>query len=131
QSAMVAQGPPQAHAVRRSVGPCESRPRATGERARGRGLLRTERYVAGRAVDRDLELVEEVTPEEAVGVRLVDVVGDDHHLADAGVAHLERVDAVDLDVGRAGRAAERPRPAPRARRLAGGRVDPARDDRPA
>src|SRR5437660_5376994 len=129
QSAMVAQGPPQAHAVRRSVGPCESRPRATGERARGRGLLRTERYVAGRAVDRDLELVEEVTPEEAVGVRLVDVVGDDHHLPDAGVAHLERVDAVDLDVGRAGRATDRPARARRARRRAGGDERARGDDR--
>src|SRR5260370_25200808 len=110
-----------------SVGP--RMPGAAGLRAAGPVLLGAERYVASGAVDRDLELVEEVTPEEAVGVRLVDVVGDDHHLADAGVAHLERVDAVDLDVGRAGRATDRPGRARRARRHAGRDERAPRDDR--
>src|SRR5260370_18270537 len=111
-----------------SVGP--RMPGAAGLRARGQVLLGTERYVASRAVDRDLELVEEVTPEEAVGVRLVDVVGDDHHLADAGVAHLERVDAVDLDVGRAGRATDRPGRARPARRHPAADARPQTDGRP-
>src|SRR5438309_6506042 len=61
-------------------------------------------------VDRDLELVEEVTTEETVHGSLLDVVRDDEKLADSRAADLEGVDPRPLPARGPGPAPDWPGP---------------------
>src|SRR5882672_58758 len=64
-----------------------------------RPLLRSDRDDAGRAVDGDLELIEEVPAEQPIALGEIDVMCRDAERARAGAADLDALDGYEEDVG--------------------------------
>src|ERR1700682_1088220 len=64
-----------------------------------RPLLRSDGDDAGRAVDGDRELIEEVPAEQPIALREIDVMRRDAERARAGAADLDALDGYEEDVG--------------------------------